>query len=227
MKQLYIANKNYSSWSLRPWVLMKELNIDFKEQKQAFSAGSNWQEFRHFSPNGLVPCLLDGEEVIWDSLAIAEYLAESHPNVWPKSKKARTWARCASAEMHSGFFNLRNQCAMNCGLRVQLSKITEGLQKDIDRLDELWNQGLNQFNGPYLAGNTFTAVDAFYSPVAFRIQTFDLKLSDTSHQYINRILNLDSMQSWYKEALKEPWREKGHEQEALDSGKILQDYREI
>jgi len=227
MKQLYIANKNYSSWSLRSWVLMKELNIVFEEQKQAFSSGSNWQEFRHFSPNGLVPCLLDGEEVIWDSLAIAEYLAESYPNVWSESKKARTWARCASAEMHSGFVNLRNQCAMNCGLRIQLNKITEGLQKDIDRLDELWNQGLNQFKGPFLAGNTFTAVDAFYTPVAFRIQTFDLKLSDTSHQYINRILNLDSMQSWYKEALKEPWREKGHEQEALDSGKILQDYREI
>jgi glutathione S-transferase len=204
---------------------MQQLNIEFNEKTQAFATGSNWDEFRKFSPNGMVPCLVENDMMVWDSLAIIEYLAESNPNVWPQSPQARTWARCASAEMHSGFSNLRNQCTMNCGLRIKLNSMTDSLQKDINRIDELWNQGLTNFKGPFLAGKTFTAVDAFYSPIAFRVQTFDLKMSNKSHEYINRILSLDSMQSWYKQALKETWREKNHEQEAIDSGKILQDLR--
>ena len=227
MKELFIANKNYSSWSLRPWVLMKELKIPFIEKIQAFSTGSNWDGFRKFSPNGLVPCLQDSENTIWDSLAITEYLAESYPKVWPEDKQARAWARCASAEMHSGFANLRNQCTMNCGLRIELNQMTTGLQKDITRIDELWNQGLDQFNGPYLAGDSFTAVDAFYAPVVFRVQTYDLKMSQRSHDYINKIISLESMKTWYKEALNESWREQNHEQEAKDCGKILKDYRKI
>lgn len=223
--KLFIANKNYSSWSLRPWVLMRELNIPFQERLQAFETGSNFQKFRNFSPNGMVPCLSDSDNVVWDSLAISEYLAESHPNVWPETKQARTWARCATAEMHSGFANLRNQCPMNCGLRIELNEISDGLQKDIIRIDELWNQGLNKFGGPFLAGEFFTAVDAFYAPVVFRIQTYNLKMSEDVQSYINRILSLNSMQSWYQAALQEPWREKNHELEALECGNILQDYR--
>ena len=225
MNKLFIANKNYSSWSLRPWVLMHELNIPFKEMLQPFVPGSNWQEFRNFSPNGMVPCLSDSETIIWDSLAIAEYLAETYPKVWPESKSARAWARCASAEMHSGFSHLRNLCTMNCGLRIELKQMTEGLKKDINRIDELWNQGLSQFNGPYLAGESFTAVDAFYAPVVFRIQTYGLKLSQPSHDYIAKILSLNSMQKWYHQALQETWREPGHEQEAQDCGKVIKDYR--
>ena len=224
--KLYIANKNYSSWSLRPWVLMKELNIAFEEKMQTFGEGTNWQEFRKFSPNGLVPCLIDSENVIWDSLSIAEYLAESYPNVWPESKKARTWARCASAEMHSGFVNLRNQCPMNCGLRIELDQVNDALQKDITRIDELWNQGIKNFGGPFLASNRFTAVDGFYAPIAFRVQSFDLKMSPLAHVYINKLLDLPSMQTWYQTALKEPWREQGHEQEAKDCGSVLKDYRQ-
>ena len=225
MMQLYIANKNYSSWSLRPWVLMQELNIPFEEKLQPFATGSNWQEFRNFSPNGMVPCLSDAENVIWDSLAITEYLAESYPNVWPKAQSARAWARSATAEMHSGFFNLRNLCTMNCGLRIELNETPEPLLKDINRIDELWNQGLKKFGGPYLAGKTYTAVDAFYAPVVFRMQTYGLKMSTSAEEYIDRILSLDSMNLWYQAALKETWREKGHEQEAIDSGKIIQDIR--
>ncbi|MFK8010975.1 MAG: glutathione S-transferase family protein [Marinicellaceae bacterium] len=223
--KLYIANKNYSSWSLRPWVLMHELKLEFEEIKQPFTEGSNWQSFRKFSPNGMVPCLVENDCVIWDSLAITEYLAESYPNVWPELKQARTWARCASAEMHSGFMHLRNQCAMNCGLRIELNTIDEDLQKDINRIDELWNQGLQDFGGPFLAGSKFTAVDAFYAPVAFRVQSFGLKISQLAQDYMNRLLTLESMQSWYQQALEEPWREKNHELEALNSGKILKDYR--
>src|SRR5688500_63396 len=101
MYQLYIANKNYSSWSLRPWVLMRELAIAFSERLVAFESGSNWQMFRSFAPNGKVPCLVDQGTVVWDSLGIAEYLAERHDGVWPQDAQARAWARCATAEMHS------------------------------------------------------------------------------------------------------------------------------
>jgi glutathione S-transferase len=183
MKTLYIANKNYSSWSLRPWVLMHELGITFEEILVPFNTGKYWQDFRKFSPNGMVPCLVDGQHVVWDSLAIAEYLYEFHPSVWPDDISARTWARCASAEMHSGFSALRNQCTMNCGLRISLNDITTSLQKDLNRIDELWNQGFADFNGPFLAGNKFTAVDAFFAPVAYRIQTYNLNLSQKSLDY--------------------------------------------
>ena len=119
MYELYIANKNYSSWSLRPWVLMRALGIPFDETLVPFlgGVGANWDAFRAFSPTGKVPCLRDGDAVVWDSLAIAEYLAERHAGVWPADPRARAWARCAAAEMHSGFPGLRSVCTMNCGVR--------------------------------------------------------------------------------------------------------------
>jgi glutathione S-transferase len=225
MLTLHIANKNYSSWSLRPWVLMKTLDIPFKEELSPLLEGSCWDEYRRFSPNGRVPCLHDGERVVWESLAIIEYLGEKHEAVWPRDMEARTWARCAAAEMHAGFSALRNECPMNCGVLVQLDSISAGLQHDLDRLDELWSEGFNHFGGPFLAGNAFTAVDAFFAPVAFRIQSFQLPLSDTSMVYAQRLLELGAMQQWYAEAIKEPWRELSHEQEILSTGVITRDLR--
>ena len=119
---LYIANRNYSSWSLRPWLLMTELQIPFTEILVPFEA-SNHANFSRFSPTARVPCLHDGDTVIWDSLAIIEYLAEGHAGVWPQERSARAWARSAAAEMHSGFSALRNQCSMNCGLRLRLHSL--------------------------------------------------------------------------------------------------------
>src|ERR1700748_212059 len=119
MYTLHIANKNYSSWSLRSWVLMRELGIAFNERLTVFDGAGN-AAFRSFSPTGKVPCLTDGDITVWDSLAIAEYLAERHPGVWPSAPAARAWARSAAAEMHSGFGELRNRCSMTCGLRVKL-----------------------------------------------------------------------------------------------------------
>lgn len=224
--KLYIANKNYSSWSLRPWVLMNTLGITFSEQIVPLESGSSHETYRQFSPNGLVPCLHDGDKVVWESLAITEYLAESHPQVWPVSKVARAWARCASAEMHAGYFALRSNCTMNCGVRMRLHSVSAALKQDLDRLDELFNEGLSQFGGPYLAGEEFTAVDAFFAPVAFRIQTFDLSLSKNSLDYVKRLLNLDAMREWYTAALAESWREPGHEKEMLEVGELLEDLRE-
>lgn len=225
MYTLHIANKNYSSWSLRPWVLMKELAIPFEEKVTPFGTGSNWNSFRQFSPTGLVPCLEDGEQAVWDSLAIIEYLAEQHPQVWPSDVSARTWARCAAAEMHSGFFALRNQCPMNCAITVKLKTVNEVLQKDINRLDELWNQGFERFGGSFLAGNRFTAVDAFYAPVAFRVRSFGIALSEAAQDYVDLLLSLDSLKQWAVDAINETWREEGHERECLEAGEITSDLR--
>lgn len=225
MYTLHIANKNYSSWSLRPWVLMKALNLPFTEQLHPFPEHNAWELYRRFSPTGKVPCLVDGDTAVWDSLAITEYLAEAHPAVWPSDKSARAWARCAAAEMHSGFQALRNICSMNCGLRIQLNEISPGLQKDITRIDELWNEGLSRFGGPFLAGANFTAVDAFFAPVVFRALTYQLPLSAVAKHYADYVLALPAMVEWYEAGINEAWREPGHEQEALDAGTLLADLR--
>lgn len=229
MYQLYIGNKNYSSWSLRPWLLMKTLDIPFAEQLVPFAdgaSGASWDRFRAFSPTGKVPCLVDGDSTVWESLGIVEYLAERHPGVWPLDPQARAWARCASAEMHAGFNALRNSCTMNCGVRMQVDRSAPGLQQDIARLSELWNEGLARFGGPYLAGPEFTAVDAFFAPVAFRFQTYALQASDAAQAYPARLLALASMRAWERAALAEPWREPGHEAEAKAAGSWLADLRQ-
>lgn len=223
--QLYIADKNYSSWSLRPWILMTTLNIPFHEQLVPFTAENNWNNYRVFSPTGKVPCLVEGDITVWDSLAITEYLAESNPTVWPQEKTARAWARSASAEIHSGFLQLRNKCPMNVGVRVKLNEdANKSIQKDLIRLIELWQFGLTTFQGPFLAGKTFTAVDAFYAPVIFRLQTYGIPVPDIIQQYMNTMLMLPAMQLWQHAALTEK-AEKCHEDEVLKNGRIIQDLR--
>ncbi|KKO45322.1 glutathione S-transferase [Arsukibacterium ikkense] len=225
MYQLYIANKNYSSWSLRPWLLLQQLNIPFAEKLQQFQV-DNYDNFRRFSPTAKVPCLHDGNTVVWESLAIVEYLAERHAGVWPADAAARNYARCAASEMHAGFSTLRNVCTMNCGVRAQLVNPPPALAQELSRLDELWQQGLNQFGGPFLAGPDFTAVDAFFAPVAFRVQSFDLKLSANAMAYVKQLLALPAMQAWYQAALLESWREPSHEAEIGLFGTITKDYRQ-
>lgn len=221
MPTLYIANKNYSSWSLRPWVLLRELGIAFEEKLMPFHGPA----FTTFSPSGKVPCLVDGATVVWDSLAITEYLAETHPGVWPDNRNARAFARCAAAEMHSGFLALRTQCGMNCGIRVKLHRVDAALQRDLTRLNALWNDGLQRFGGPYLAGAAFSAADAFYAPVAFRIRTFAPPLGDAANAYAQRLLALPSMREWYADALSETWRDAAHDAEAAQWGRITEDLR--
>lgn len=227
MYQLYIANKNYSSWSLRPWVLMTALDIPFVEQITPFSASAVQTAFKAFSPTAKVPCLIDDKQVVWDSLAIIEYLAERHHGVWPEDNAARTWARCASAEMHSGFTALRNQCSMSCGVRVTIPEIPSALRTELARLDELWTEGLTRFGGPFLAGSTLSAVDAFYAPVVFRIQTYSLPISAAANIYCQHLLAQPAMRSWYASALAETWREPAHEDEVTDNGKriVVADFR--
>ena len=226
MRELYIANKNYSSWSLRPWLLMTQLNIPFIEQLVPFSRQGNSEKFLTFSPSGKVPCLVQKDIVVWDSLAIAEYLYESYPAVWPKETKARAFARCAAAEMHSGFSALRNICGMSCGHRIKLHLINEQLQRDLERISELFEQGLSDFGGPFLTGRQFSAVDAFFAPVAFRVQSYGLVLTDNAMAYIQTLLNLPAMQQWYQQALAEPWVDQAHDEEIAEAGQITADLRQ-
>ena len=226
--KLHIANKNYSSWSLRPWVLMRTLGLDFEESLHPFPTGGAPSGFEAFSPTGKVPCLVDGDLTVWDSLAITEYLAERHPQVWPKSASARAWARCASAEMHSGFSTLRQICSMSCGVRVRLNpEALNLLTPDLRRLQNLWREGLDRFGGPFLAGDVFTAADAFFCPVAFRVKTYGLALDPVCSAYVRTLLHLPAMRQWYEDALREPWIEPAHEADVLAFGQLLGDDRTV
>jgi len=225
MYELLIANKNYSSWSLRPWVLMTVLGIPFRERLIPFPTGPSYATFRPFSPTGRVPCLNDDGLAVWDSLAIVEYLAERHPGVWPADAEARAFARCIAAEMHSGFSTLRDICGMSCGIRVSLHERSAALEADIARIGEIWNEGLSRFGGPFLVGASFTAADAFFAPVVFRAQTYGLDFGGRSAAYVQRMLALPAMRSWYEAALAEPWREPGHEAETLSFGTLTADLR--
>ena len=222
---LITANRNYSSWSLRPWLLMTMLGIPFEDRLEPFTKPSNYDEFRAFSPTGQVPVLIDGDRTIWDSLGITLYLADRHVGVWPTDEAARAWAMCAVPEMHGGFSALRNDCTMNVGVRVKPKPMSDGLKRDVARIFELWTQGMDSFGGPYLAGPQFTAVDAFFAPVTFRVRTYGLDVGRAGQEWVDHMLMLPPMLAWEKDALTESWREAGHEQDLRNCGEVIADYR--
>jgi glutathione S-transferase len=222
---LVTANRNYSSWSLRPWVLMKALGIAFKDRIEPFLAPVNYDAFRAFSPTGQVPVLVDGARTVWDSLGIVLYLAERHDGVWPTDGDARAWAICATAEMHGGFSALRNERTMNVGVRVDATSGSAALDRDVARITELWSEGLDRFDGPWLAGAAFTAVDAFYAPVAFRVRTYGIDVGPAGLAWVERIIAHPAMREWEATALAETWREAGHEAELNACGAITADFR--
>ncbi len=222
---LITANRNYSSWSLRPWLLMRALGIAFEDRIEPFLQPDNYAAFRAFSPSGQVPVLLDGTRTVWDSLGIVLYLAERHAGVWPVDEDARAWALSASAEMHGGFGAIRNAYTMNVGVRVAPAPPSDALARQIARLGELWAEGLAQFGGPWLAGEAFTAVDAFYAPVAFRVRTYGLDVGEAGAAWVARLLAHPAMREWEDAALAESWREVSHEDELAAAGSLLADYR--
>lgn len=222
---LITANRNYSSWSLRPWLLMRALGIPFEDRLEQFAKPDNYDDFRRFSPSGQVPVLIDGDRTVWDSLGITLYLAQRHPGVWPAEEAARAWAACAVAEMHGGFGAVRNDCTMNIGVRVTPKPASIALQRQVARLGELWAEGLSRFGGPWLAGKNFSAVDAFYAPVAFRVRTYGLDIGRDGAAWVARILDHPAMREWEKVALSETWREADHEAELAAAGVITADFR--
>lgn len=222
---LVTANRNYSSWSLRPWLLMRGLGIAFEDRVEPFASDDNWAAFRAFSPTGQVPVLFDGERIVWDSLGIALHLAERHPGVWPLDEAARAWAHSAVCEMHGGFGALRSERTMNVGVRVDPALGSAALERDVARLAELWAEGLDRFGGPWLAGPDFTAADAFYAPVAFRVRTYGLDVGEPGRRWVEHVLAHPAMREWEARALAEPWREAAHEAELAATGSITADHR--
>lgn len=222
---LVTANRNYSSWSLRPWLLMRALGIAFEDRVEPFASDDNWATFRAFSPTGQVPVLVHGDRTVWDSLGIALYLAERHPGVWPRDEAARAWAYSAVCEMHGGFAALRNERTMNVGVRVDPAPGSAALERNLARLRELWAEGLDRFGGPWLAGAEFTVVDAFYAPVAYRVRTYDLDVGEAGQRWVEQVLAHPAMQAWERQALAESWREAAHEAELAVTGRIVVDHR--
>lgn len=214
---LYIGNKNYSSWSMRPWVLMKQAGIAFTEHKirfDSFAVDSNFKKtILSISPAGKVPVLVDTQlktgSAIWDSLAICEYLAETHPklHLWPIQPAARARARVLCADMHSGFQHLRSHCPMNIEANLSdvgaklMSKHVE-LRNDLRRLVSLLQNALDSHGGPLLFGN-FTIADAFFAPVCMRINTYALPVPTDIQTYVDRVTALPSVSTWMKDALAE------------------------
>ena len=210
--QLLIGNKNYSSWSLRPWLLMTHTGIAFDEVKLSlsFTPGSQFkQRIERHSPAGRVPVLLDEGFAVWDTLAIAEYLAEKYASkhLWPAAPLARARARSLCAEMHAGFSALRNHCPMNIeaalpdiGQRVMADQ--PQVRAELQRIDQMWSEQFDKHGGPFLFGD-FSIADAYYAPVCSRIRTYALPVTDTSAAYVERILTLPAMRAWIADAVNE------------------------
>lgn len=211
--QLYIGNKNYSSWSMRPWVLMRQAGIAFDEvlvRFDSFDAGSEFkQRLAAVSPTGKVPALVHGDLVVWDTLAIAEYLAEQFPDraLWPADAGARAMARSACAEMHSGFGALRSACPMNIEARLPevgalIWRDQPGVRADVARLVALWTQLLEARGGPLLFGG-FSIADAYFAPVCARLVTYGLPVPPHIAAYVERVMALPGVQAWVQGALAE------------------------
>jgi glutathione S-transferase len=195
---LVIGNKNYSSWSLRPWLAMKVLGFPFRELRVPLYGPGSKEEILKHSPAGKVPVLVDGETRVWDSLAILEHLAERHRGVWPTDATLRARARSISAEMHSGFANLRNYMSMNIRRRYPGKGRTPEVLGEIRRIAEIWNE----CRGPFLFG-AFCAADAMYAPVVLRFRTYEVQLPAVCRAYADAVLALPALQEWMRDAERE------------------------
>jgi glutathione S-transferase len=223
--KLIIGNKLYSSWSLRPWLLMRAFHIPFQEIVLPMRTEQFAKEVKDYSPAGKVPVLIDGDTVVWESLAIMDYLNDSFADcgIWPNDLKALAMARSIAAEMHSGFTHLRRECPMNLGKRYERQPLSEAVQGDVDRIVNIWRTAREQFGseGPFLFGN-FSAADAMFAPVVTRFLTYNIDLDcDIAENYGNTMLNLAPFHQWRNSALLEPWTIEASEL----SYPILNDYR--
>lgn len=202
--QLIIGNKNYSSWSLRPWLLLRKLSVSFEETQVLLQTEDFKQQVMRFSPVAKVPVLLDGDLAIWDSLAIAEYLAEQFPQAWPRDPAARAFARSISAEMHSGFMSLRSQMPMNCRATGREIVGDEALAHDIERIQAIWTECRMRYgeSGPWLFGE-FTIADAMFAPVVFRFNTYGVDCQGFAAEYMQTVLHDADVQAWLHAAQQE------------------------
>ncbi len=201
--KLIIGDKNLSSWSMRAWLTAKKSGILFEEIKIYLDQKNTKSEILKYSPSEKVPCLIDGANTIWDSLAISEYLAEKSPHLWPQDYSQRALARSYACEMHSGFPSLRSQCSMDIRLRMQIRHLTPSTISEINRILQMWEQALTQSNGPFLFGK-FSIADAFFAPVVMRFISYGIQIkSQKIKSYINAIENDPDVSTWVQDALLE------------------------
>jgi glutathione S-transferase len=222
--KLVIGNRNYSSWSVRPWLVLTHFSIPFEEELAPLS-GAGWKEnLRRVSPTGRVPVLVDGDIVIPETIAIIEYLAETHPEsaIWPADKGRRALARAAASEMHAGFSALRDAAPMNLRASLPGRISRDQVADDLSRVESLWAELLGRHGGPYLFGE-FCAADAMFAPVASRIRTYDLPVSDTGASYVEAIYALPAFQALLAKAAAEPWIVQRDEIDVMLSGRPITD----
>lgn len=206
MYQLVIGNKNYSSWSLRPWLIMKVAEIEFEEINIELYQMEGKQALKNYTDSGKVPVLIDNNMNIWDSLAIVEYLAERHPEkaLWPLANDSRAIARAVTAEMHSSFNAIRNELPMNCRLSTRYEPVAAPLQQDIDRISSIWKQCRQEYGqqGEFLFGQ-FSIADAFYAPIVIRLNGYGIPVGEVERDYMDNILALPALQEWVEAAKQE------------------------
>jgi len=206
---LYIGNKNYSSWSLRGWLMAKASRIAFKEVLIRLRQPNTKAEVLRHSPSGRVPALVHGGVSVWESMAIGEYLAELYPdaNLWPQDRAARAIARSVSTEMHAGFSALRNHFPMNVRSSFPNRASTPEVQAEIDRITAIWHDCRTRFGkgGPFLFGSGFSNADAMYAPVVSRFRTYKVELEAEAQAYCDAVWSWPAMQEWAAAAKKEPW----------------------
>lgn len=207
--KLIIGDKNYSSWSMRPWVMMKQMGIAFDEVLVHLREADTKARILEHSPSGKVPCLVTDEgQSIWETLAILETLAERYPQhaVWPRDAAARAHARAISSEMHAGFADLRTNMSMNVRAQRPGQGATPGTLADVARIDAIWSECLAHYGGPFLFGEAFCAADAMYAPVVSRFITYAPPLSDHARAYIERISAVPAVRAWFDDARRETHR---------------------
>ena len=204
---LVVGNKNYSSWSLRAWLALKHLGVEFSEIVVPLDLADSHEQIERYGPSGRLPVLRAGELAVWDSLAICEYAAELTGRGWPLAPEARAVARSVAAEMHSGFPSLRALWPMNARARNRRTVTTAALAADVERIDEIWNDCRHRFGagGPWLFGAEYSSADAMYAPVVLRFNTYGARVSDTARWYMAAVLEDGALQEWLRAARAETW----------------------
>jgi glutathione S-transferase len=204
---LVLGNKNYSSWSFRPWIGMRVAGIPFAEQVISLDDPQFKPTLLKVSPAGKVPVLIDGNVHVWESLAILEYVAEKFPasGLWPADSAARAHARVIAAEMHAGFTPLRQHCPMNFWRPVKPRELPPEVAANVARIGNMWSECLARFGGPFLFGPKFCAADAMYAPVVSRFHTYTIEVSAPARAYMDAVMALPAWAEWKKAALVEPW----------------------
>jgi glutathione S-transferase len=204
---LVIGNRNYSSWSLRPWMLMTQLGVQFRETILPLGTAEFKDQVTRYSPTGRVPVLQHGEVTVWDSLSICEYIAEVTGRGWPASREARAVARSIAAEMHSSFAYLRAEWPMNARARGRRVPMTAGLKADVERIEKIWSSCRSRVGGdagPWLFGE-YSVADAMYAPVVLRFNTYGTSLGEATRAYIATALEAPPLRKWLLAAEDEPW----------------------